>query len=299
MRAAMILAAGLGTRLRPLTEELPKPLVPVGDRSMLRHVAARLAAAGVERVVMNVHHQAEAFTEGVLAELPLPLAIVREAALLGTGGGVANARAALGEGDVIVWNGDILADVDVSAVLVAHAATMALATLVYAPRAAGEGTVGVGSTGEVVRLRGERFGEEVRGGDFLGIQVLGPALRAALPEPGCLVGDGYLPALRRGARVATFAHAGAWDDVGDVVAYLAANARWLAAEKRASFVAAGARVAPGVDVTGSVIGAGATVAGAGALAGCVVWPGARAVAPLEGAVITPRSVVTPGRTSPR
>ena len=290
----MILAAGLGTRLRPLTDELPKPLVPVGDRPAVAHVAERLAAAGIGEAVLNTHHLAEAFTAQRLADLPVALHVLHETAILGTAGGVANAASLLADGDVVVWNGDILAEVDVSALLAAHRATGAAATLAVAPRAAGEGTVGLDARGRVVRLRGERFGEEVSSADFLGIQVLGPELRATFPRPGCLVDDGYRPALRRGLVVATFAFAGPWDDIGTVAAYLAANARWLRRSGRGSFVHATARVAAGVTVEGSVIGAGAEVTGAGTVRDSVIWPGARAEAPLEGVVVS-RGGVTPSR----
>lgn len=153
----MILAAGLGTRLRPLTDELPKPLVPLGDRPAIAHIAARLAAAGIARAVVNTHHLAEAFTRERLAALPIEAVVLHEPVVLGTAGGVANAAGALGSGDVLVWNGDILADLDAAALLAAHAAGGAIATLAVAPRPAGEGTVGVDAAGGVVRLRGERF----------------------------------------------------------------------------------------------------------------------------------------------
>jgi mannose-1-phosphate guanylyltransferase len=288
MLRAMILAAGLGTRLRPLTDELPKPLVPVGDRPAVAHVAARLAAAGVREAAINVHHLAEAFTDDRIASLPLALHVIHEPEILGTAGGVANAAALLGDGDVVVWNADILADVDVGALVAARQEAGAAATLAVSMRGRpGEGTVGIGEGGRVVRLRGERFGEEVASGDFLGVQVIAPSLRALLPKPGCLVDDGYRPALRRGLAVTTFPVAGAWDDIGTVASYLAANARWLAREGLEAWVHPTARVAPGVTVAGSVIGAGAEVSGAGAVRGSVVWPGARADAPLDGEVVTP------------
>lgn len=286
----MILAAGLGTRLRPLTLELPKPLVPVGDRPAVAHVAAELARAGITDAVLNTHHLAEAFTSDVLARLPLSLTVIHEQAILGTGGGVANAAKLLGEGDVVVWNGDILMEVELGSMIRAHGASASIATLAIAPRERGEGTVGVGEDGRVVRLRGQQFGEEVSAGDFLGIYVLGDGFRARLPVPGCLIGDGVIPLLREGARITTFRVEGAWDDVGSVASYLAANARWLARTGRASFVDPSARVAGGVDVTGSVIGAGAVVEGEGALRDVVVWPGAVARAPLSRAVVTPRAV---------
>src|SRR5262249_14884373 len=107
----MILAAGLGTRLRPLTDQLPKPLVPVGDRPAAAPVAARLAAPGVREAAINVHHLAVAFTPERLAAVPIALHVIHEPEILGTAGGVANAAAVLGDGDVVVWNADVLADV--------------------------------------------------------------------------------------------------------------------------------------------------------------------------------------------
>lgn len=286
----MVLAAGLGTRLRPLSDALPKPLVPVGDRPALLHVLERLAAGGVTRAVMNTFHLPDAFAR--LDGLPLSLQVVREATLLGTAGGVANAAEQLGAGDVLVWNADILADLDVRALLAAHGDGGAAATLAVAPRAAGEGTVGVDARGAVVRLRGERFGAEVSGGDFVGVHVLGAALRAGLPATGCLVGDVYLPLLRAGRALRAHCTGVPWDDVGSVASYLEANLRWLRARGSASFVGAGAEVAAGVRLEACVIGAGARVEGTGEAEGegtlqrVVVWPGARVRAPLADAVVT-------------
>jgi len=290
----MILAAGLGTRLRPLTAELPKPLVPVGDRPALAHIAERLAAAGIVAAALNTHHLAAAFTPERLAGLPIALHVLHEPLVLGTAGGIANAAGILGEGDVVVWNGDILAEMDLTALLAAHAghaAARPVATLAVTPRAVGEGTVGIGAGGRVVRLRGERFGDELEGGDFFGVQVVAAELRASFPIPGCLVDDGYRPALRRGQFVGTFQVATGWDDIGAIAAYLAANAHWLARTGQSAFVHPSARVAPGVAVVDSVIGAGAVVTGAGTVRGSVIWPGARAEAPLEGAVVTTSGVV--------
>lgn len=290
----MILAAGLGTRLRPLTLELPKPLVWVGDRPAIAHVAARLVAAGITDIVINTHHRAEAFSEAMLALVPGRLSIVAEPEILGTGGGLANAAPLLGEGDVVVWNGDILAPLDVAGLLAAHRGS---ATLAAAPRPRGEGTVGIGEGGRVVRLRGERFGEEIAGGDFLGISVIGAELRRALPVPGCLVGDGLLPWLRKGGEVLAVTVDVAWDDIGSVEAYLRANERWLAATGSREYVGDGAVIGEGVTVIGSVIGAGAAVRGAGRIEGCVVWPGGVATAPLAGAVVTTEGRVVSARAA--
>ncbi|EYF07861.1 Mannose-1-phosphate guanylyltransferase [Chondromyces apiculatus DSM 436] len=296
---AMILAAGFGTRLRPLTDERPKPLVWIGDRPLLAHLVERLARAGVQRVVMNTFHRAEDFGGAALSALALPVTVLREVEILGTAGGVANAAEALGAGNVLVWNGDILVDLDVATLGATHAAAVrdkkVGATLGVAPRARGTGTVGVGAGGEVVRLRGERFGEEVAGGDFVGVQVIAPELRRRLPAQGCLVGDGYLPWLREGRALSTFAAPAAWDDVGTLGTYLHANARWLGGRGEDAFVGEGAVVEAGVSVIGSVVGAGARVRGSGVLRGCVVWPGAEVVVEgeLSGAVVTAGGVTAP------
>ena len=284
MRAAMILCAGLGTRLRPLTEWLAKPMVPIGAAPAVAHIAARLRSAGFERLTVNVHHRPEdlrawAEREGV--------AVSEEHELLGTAGGVEKAGPLLGAGDVLVWNGDILADLDVPALVATHEASRAEATLAIVPRAPGEGNVGLAADGRVVRLRREAFAEESAGADFIGVHVVGAGLRAGLPERGCLVGDVYIPALRRGARLGTYVVQTSFVDIGSLAQYVAANRAWLAARGEPSWVADDAVVLARVD--GSVIGAGARVE-ADAIR-CVVWPGARVSDRVEDAIVAPQGVV--------
>lgn len=300
MTAAMVLAAGLGTRLRPLTDELPKPLMPVGDRTALAHVVEALARAGVERVVVNTHHLADRFAAAITA-LPVEAHVVHEPAILGTAGGIANAASLLGEGDVVVWNGDILApELDVAALVATHRAAGAAATWVVAPRARGEGvgggvgTVGLGADGRVVRLRGRVFGEEVAAGDFLGVSLVGEGLRRALPASGCLVADVALPLLARGGRIATHRHEAGWEDIGTPAALLEANVRWLERAGKRFHRGDGATVAPGVALERSVVAAGGKVEGEGALERVVVLPGGRAVAPLRDAIVG-RTAVVPVR----
>jgi mannose-1-phosphate guanylyltransferase len=295
--AAMVLCAGLGTRLRPLTDERAKPMVPVGDRPALAHVIARVRLAVPSRIVVNVHHR----PEDVLAWAePERIAVSHERELLGTAGGVARASVLLGEGDVLVWNGDILTELDPRDLVAAHERAAApvpgahvaplatLATLAVRERPAGEGNVGFAADGRIVRLRRESFGAEAHGGEFLGIHVLGDALRALLPERGCLVGDVYLPALRRGERLDAHVTAAPFVDVGSIAQYLAANAQWLAARGRTSWAHPTATV--NASIEGSVIGENAIV-DAPALAS-VVWPGAHVQSACNRAVITAQSTTT-------
>ncbi len=298
MASAMVLCAGLGTRLRPLTDELPKPLVPVGDRPLLAHVAGRLRAAGFSKAVVNTHHLPEAFASH-LAEIPLDLHLVHEPVIRGTAGGVAGARALLGPGPVLVHNGDIIGAPPIGALLAAAGEGMCLAV---APRPAGQGSVGLAADASVVRLRGEVFGQEVAGGDYVGVAAVGRRCLSELPDQGCLIGDWALPELRRGGRLTAVAASSEWTDAGDLASYVAANLSWLeqhSGPAPASWVDPSARVDPDITVGQSVVGRGARVTGSGRLSQCVVWPGAVARAPLSNAVVTPagRVVWVPGQSA--
>ena len=108
-RTAMVLAAGLGERMRPLTDRLPKPLVSVGGKPLLDHVLDRLVAAGIERAVVNVHHLADQI-ERHLAGRRQPQIVISDErqALFGTGGGVVKALDALGPDPFIHVNSDTI-----------------------------------------------------------------------------------------------------------------------------------------------------------------------------------------------
>jgi len=282
--SAIILCAGFGTRLRPLTDELPKPLAPVGDRSILEHALTSLHAAGIDELVLNVHHLAEQFTRA-LAGLALDVRLVVEADIRGTAGGVAGARAYLSSHPVLVWNGDILVAPPL-AQLVLRCEPQSFC-LGVAPRPFGEGTVGVDAQGHLVRLRGERFGTEVSGGDYVGVLALGAEVLASLPERGCLFSDAALPLLRRGGTVQTVAVTSPWTDAGDARSLLGANLSWLSARGLGSFQGQGAEVGPEVELHQALVGAGARVHGRGRLERCVVCPGATALAPLSDAIVAP------------
>lgn len=288
--AAIILCAGFGTRLRPLTDELPKPLVPVGDRSILQHALASLVAAGVTDPIINVHHLPQQFAR-TLAGLALDVRVVVEAEIRGTAGGVAGARAHLSSAPVLVWNGDILVAPPIDQLVSAcepHSFCLGVA-----PRPLGEGTVGLDIEGNVVRLRGERFGEEVRAGDYVGVLTLGAKMLESLPERGCLFGDAALPLLRAGGRVRSVPVTTPWTDAGDARSLLSANLEWLRTRGIESFEAAGSAVARGVDLREALVGAGARVEGRGRLERCVVCPGATARAPLRDAIVAPSGRVIP------
>ncbi len=285
----MVLCAGFGTRLSPLTDALPKPLVPIGDQPLLHHIVERLADAGIERIVLNTHHRAEDFNKAA-RKLPLEARVVHEPEIRGTAGGIHGARRELGPGPVIVHNGDILTRAPIAELLAAVGSGLCM---LVSPRPVGEGSVGLGEDGRVVRLRGQSFGAEVSGGDGAGVWALGPECLESLPSTGCLVADWALPRLADGHTLRSVPLHGPWTDAGDLPSYLEANRAWLRARDLSSFVAPGAVVAPEIALERSVVGADARIDGSGLIEDCVVWPGAHVRAPLAR-----RIVMSDGRQVP-
>jgi mannose-1-phosphate guanylyltransferase len=288
--SAMVLGAGFGTRLRPLSDEIPKPLLPVGDRSVLRTLVAELMSQGAGRIVVNAHyHACQILSEVERHSLPVEVSV--EDTILGTAGGVRRARALFSPGPVVVQNGDI-----VGACLAARlneAEDDADLVLGVTTHRRGEGTVGLGRNGEVVRLRGEIFGQEWLGADYLGTARLTERALEELPEEGCLIGDYALPQLRQGRRVGAVVSDERFVDIGDVASYLEANLRWLEQHLASPwlFLGPASHVEPSVEAAQSIVGEGAEVSGAGALSRVIVLPGAKAQAPLHSAIVTPRGRV--------
>jgi len=287
----MFLCAGLGTRLAPLTEHRPKPLVPLGDRPLLAHLLRRPDGSWRSPILVNAFHMEEQISD-ILATYPIISQVLHEVVLLGTAGGIRNAKPWLGSEHLLVHNGDILTQLEEEPLV--SALGDADLVLAVAPRPVGEGTVGMGEGNTVVRLRGETFGQELWGGDYVGIAALGPRCLQTLPERGCLIGDWALPELRRGHRIGVTIHSHPWIDVGNLEAYHRANMQWLNQNLEpgsSSFRAPSARVSPDVTLSQSIVGQGAEVLGAGPIHRTVIWPGARATAPLSNAVVVGSGLV--------
>lgn len=221
----MILAAGLGTRLRPLTDRLPKALVEVDGVPMLERVARRLVAAGVRRLVVNVHHHADQVARFVTERdgFGVEVAISREEGEvpLETGGGLL-AAAPLFEkrGPFFLHNVDVISEVDLGAMYEAHRAADALATLAVQDRETsrpllvdGEGVYGVANRRSGWRREARAPSGRAREVAFAGIHVVSPAFFELAHERGRFsIWDPYLRLVREGHRLAAF-------DIGE--------ARWL------------------------------------------------------------------------
>jgi mannose-1-phosphate guanylyltransferase/mannose-1-phosphate guanylyltransferase/phosphomannomutase len=127
----MVMAAGLGTRLRPLTYEVPKPMVPVANRPVMEHILLLLRRHGFGDVIANLHWFPDTVRDrfGDGAALGVALTYSYEEELLGTAGGVRNVAEFFGEGPFLVMAADALTDIDLSALRAAHEANGGIATL--------------------------------------------------------------------------------------------------------------------------------------------------------------------------
>jgi MurNAc alpha-1-phosphate uridylyltransferase len=187
-KSAMVLAAGLGTRMRPYNGHLPKPLVEVGGKALIDYSLDRLAEVGVARAVVNVHHLADALLQHLAARQHPQIVISDEReVLLGTGGGIAKALPQLGDGPFFLVNSDTLWLDGVRPNFARLAETFDPATmdvlLLLAPSA---GSIGYSGRGDFAmlpegRLR-RRPEKEVVPFVYAGAAVLSPDLFADAPD---------------------------------------------------------------------------------------------------------------------
>jgi len=286
--AAFILAAGLGTRLAPLTDLLPKPLVPVFHKPLLTFALDSVIAAGFGEIAFNTHHLPGAFAAEFGFE-PVyrgrKLRAFHEPLLLDTGGGIRNARPGLGGGTFLVYNGDILADMPLARLLERHRESGALATLLLRP-GGGKANVLFDPAGGLIRdLRGELVATEGTPVVYSGIALFEQGIFDWIPSEGPYsVIDALIAAMRAGEQVGgLLVEEGLWIDLGTPASYLEAH-RLLAAGSAPSYLAESgwpvtvhpeARVFPGAVFEGTVaVGPGAVIGKNARIKDTVIWPGA-------------------------
>lgn len=241
---AYVLAAGLGTRLAPLTHERPKPLVEVLGVPLLHWALDHVRRAGCASCVVNVHWLADAIEAQGPRVRGLDVVYSREDGdILGTGGGLKQ-MAALDppapDEDFLLLNADALLDLDVAGLIAAHRRRRPLATLVLkrTDDQAKYGTIGTDDEDRVRAFAGRvpYDGPPLRERMFCGVHVATPPLLAALPDGVSDVNKaGYPPLLTRGADVRGFDHAGYFCDVGTADRLLEANLLLLSGRARFAF----------------------------------------------------------------
>ena len=228
---AMVFAAGLGTRLRPLTDDRPKALVELDGRTLLEIVLARLRTFGISEVVVNAHHFADKLADYLAARnnFGMRIQISREEVLLDTGGGLKKAAALLLSGSgpaeepILIHNVDVISTIDLARMEQAHQSKRALATLAVQDRETSRYLV----FDEKGELCGRRLGRDVtaeivrpsrqaKALAFSGIHIVSPRLLGKLTGEGAFsIIDSYLRLAGKGERICSFrADEYYWRDVG-------------------------------------------------------------------------------------
>lgn len=313
---ALVLSAGQGTRLRPLTAFIPKPLLPVRGAATLAHTIDQLVSLGCEAVAVNLHHRGEMIRESLGCSyrgVPLTFSIEKE--LLGTLGALYPLRAFLGKAaQILVVNGDSLCRWPLRSLVRRHLRSGAEATLLVSKRVDPEsfgGGVGVEHHSRIVSLRpGRGDGEGVERRVFMGAHVVSPRLLDRIPKGvSDFVLDLYEPLLSEGGRIAALESARKWHDLGTPERYRQAVLDWgrgrswydpdaevsSAAKVRSSVVEQDASIGPETTVRGSVVLPGARIGTGCRVMESIVGPGVE----LPDHTTVERRLVTPVRADVR
>lgn len=282
---AFVLGAGLGMRLRPLTEDLPKPLIPIFQKPLITFVLDHLIGAGVENFIVNTHHRPEAFHEFFAGGKYRghSVQLVHEPDILGTGGGIKNIQSRLGRDPFLVYSGDVLTDMNLPRILNEHVRSGNDVTLALRETHLGKDVAVDG--GRVIDIE-QRYGHAGRY-DFAGISVWSPAIFERLPAGQSV---SFIPYLAEwigeaGKIGAVVADEGNWFNIGSRAEYLAVH-RTIAEENwKPPYIhepdwpvriASDAQIDSTAQLSGFYsIGAGCRVGAAAHVENTILWPGAQ------------------------
>ena len=240
----IVFAAGLGTRLRPLTAQLPKPLAPVGPWPLIRYAVETLKAAGVTEIAINTFHLGEQFPKAIGdgSEWGVKITWSHEApAILGTGGGLRQLRDFFGKESFAVINGDTIIDFDLREAIAEHERTRATATMVLKddPRVAQFGAIGYDVKGRVWDFVGRvpvpAHAAPLKQALFTGVHLFSPKVFDHIAATGEVnLGTETYPALlRAGEHISSVLQKGYWSDLGTAERLLEANIEVI--ERSATF----------------------------------------------------------------
>jgi len=268
----MILAAGLGTRLRPLTLDTPKALMPVCNQPMIDWVIGYLRGYGVDELIVNAHHHQEQIVSHLDGGKPfgLNIRVAVEPRILGTGGGIKNTEGFWNNSPFFVMNSDILTDIDLSRALQAHQAAGCLATLVLHD-CGPFNQVRIDDNLHILDIGSEPAPGRLA---FTGIHIIEPDLLDHIPEGEFSnIIDGYLRLIQDGYLIGAHVSQGHyWRDVGTIGSYLFANREslkgnpWLLGEN--------SRLDPSATIRDWAVLGNRTVVEAGAeVVRSVLWEG--------------------------
>ena len=210
-----------GNRLRPLTNHLPKPLLPIGEFPLIYYNLFLLKKYGITDVLINVHYHAEKLIQalGDGAALGLSITYSEETTILGTGGGMKNMESALGGGAFLVMNGDILVDLNLDKMVAFHQSKKGIATLALRedPDVLQYGPIDLDANNQIQNILGKIPSKKgrLRRRMFTGIHVIEPRAFDYIPG-GVLysITDAYIEMLKKGEKLFGYAMTGYWADIG-------------------------------------------------------------------------------------
>lgn len=301
---AIVLSAGYGTRLWPLTEDRTKPAIPILGKPLVGYVAEYLAGYGIDEIVVNLHHRPESVRRalGDGSQFGVKLHYVEEPVILGTSGALDNTREFFERETFVAVNGKIITDIDLSAALETHRKTQAIATLVLLPNARRERfSVVETEEGRIKGFGGMPVDEGPAPLMFTGIQILEPRIFEYIPRGvfSHSTTDVYPQAIASGETIAAHVASGKWRELSTLKRYLDISIELLK-ERGESYVAgANSMIPTSATVTDSVVwddvkvGASAQIKRA-VLADDVTIPDGEVI---ENAVVVPRQLVE-GKTRP-
>ena len=229
---ALILAAGFGTRLKPLTNELPKPLFPVLNRPILEHTLQFLSSQGIKEIAINLHHQPEKIIDyfGDGKDFGVSLYYSKEEKILGTAGGIKKLQSYFQDETFMVINSDVFADIDLNDVLKFHKDKKSKLTLVVRQDSniAKYKSIQRVEEGRIVHFLGKgiKNSDPVTQVMFTGIQIMEPDIFSRIPEDKfCGTTEDVFPGMIQDELpVYGFLHDGYWIDMGTRETYIQAQA---------------------------------------------------------------------------
>lgn len=286
---AMILAAGFGTRLRPLSDKKPKALMPVVNEPVIARNITYLRSHGVTEIIVNAHHHHEQLLE-YLINMPSGVKIdVRvETEILGTGGGIRNTADFWDSEPFIVLNGDILTNIDLMEAYRHHKDTRPLATLILHDRSP-YNKIKIDARGRVTDIP-RAYGSD--GLAFTGVHIMEPALLPHIPEGFSDIIDCYRSLIEARQIVGTYISEGhSWHDIGNMADYIRAS-RELA--KEPFTIGPGCRIDSSVKLAEwGVIGENCHIEKGAVIKGSILWEGVtvRAGLKITDSVITSGNVI--------
>jgi mannose-1-phosphate guanylyltransferase len=296
IRTAFVLGAGLGTRLRPLTDVRPKPLVPIFHKPLITFALDHLISVGVENFLINTHHLSDQFTRAFPSGeyRGKPIQLIFEPELLETGGGIRNVRHLLGDQPFLVYSGDILTDLDLSTLIDEHFSrqndvTLGLRETGFAP------SIQI-QDGRIVDIRKQADGPPRY--DFANVSVWNSSIHDRIPEGKI----SFIPVLsewiRQGGRIGgRILNERSWFNIGSRKEYLEVHRTILETGWKPAYlddpdwpqpVGKGARIAPSARLDGfSAVGDDSVIEEEAVVQNSVIWENAKIASRsrLEGCIV--------------